>query len=114
MSSKYFTWWTYTWCIGFLISCFIDGVYINAHGGDFMIGALTGYNTSTVIGDNIWTIPNLLLGFFTQGISRLILWDFSFLQGDGFNLVRAMFVVIFSPGLILGLVSIFKAIFSVR
>lgn len=88
--------------IGNLLCAIIDGVWLSAEDVNLMT-YLTGMtNLQTSSWTAIFTVP---FNFFTHGLPKLLLWDFSFFSG-GWSIVRWILFV-FSIGAIYGLASMF-------
>lgn len=68
-----------------------------------LMNYLTGYTGVEAAG--AWGVPKMILGFFTTGFPRLIMWDFSFFQG-GYELIRWLLMSI-TIGAIAGMTFLF-------
>jgi len=87
------------WCL------VIDGLWIQPEDVNIM-GYLTGMNSlQTASWTAIFTVP---FNFFTHGFPKLILWDFSFLQGS-LSIIR-WFLFIFSIGAIYAMAQEFRMV----
>ncbi len=106
MTSKYISFLAWMWVICTFFCLVIEG---NFYGTEDMntLNYLVGYNTLELGG--LWGVPRLIIGFFTNGFPRLLMWDYSFLEG-GFAMIRFIMIAVFSTGAIWGLVSIFVPI----
>lgn len=97
----------FTFLVGTLISLFIEGAYFGQNQMN-IINALTGFNvqeeTSTV--GTLFAYPKMAIGFFTVGIPKILLWDYSFLEG-GWSLVKWLLLYPISAGIVFGIVSWF-------
>lgn len=88
--------------VGNLLSLIIDGLWIQPEDINIM-KSLTGMNgLQTASWTSIFTVP---IHFITQGFPKLILWDYSFLQGQ-LAIIR-WFLFIISVGAIWALASMF-------
>lgn len=90
--------------VGNFLCLVIDGVWFQADDVNLM-GYLTGMNN---LGTGSWaTVFTAPIGFFTHGFPKMIMWDFSFLQGS-FQIVQ-WFLFIFSIGAIFAMAQEFRA-----
>lgn len=81
-----------------LVCMFLDGSWLGAQDVTLM-GWLTGYEATEASG--IGRILSLSWGFMTEGLPRMIMWNFSFLRG-GLEIIRWVLMSI-SIGVIGGL-----------
>jgi hypothetical protein len=87
---------------GNLLCAVMDGVWLVAEDVTIM-GYLTGMtNLQTASWTAIFTVP---FNFFTHGLPKLLLWDFSFLQGSA-GVIR-WFLFVISIGAIWAIASMF-------
>lgn len=87
---------------GNILCVIMDGAWLGAEDVTLM-GYLTGMtNLQTASWTAIFTVP---FNFFTHGLPRLLLWDFSFFTG-GWQIVR-WFLFVFSIGAIWAVASMF-------
>lgn len=102
MSPHYVMFLSFNLLIGNLLCAIIDGVWLVAEDVTLMT-YLTGMtNLETASWTAIFTVP---FNFFTHGLPKLIMWDFSFFTG-GWEVVR-WFLFIFSIGAIWAVASMF-------
>lgn len=103
--SKYFVMFlAFCLLVGNLLCLIIDGAWFSAEDVSLM-GYLTGMtNLQTASWTAIFTVP---FNFFTHGFPRMILWDFSFLQGS-LGIIR-WFLFVFSIGAIYGMAQEFRS-----
>ena len=81
-----------------IISMLLDGSWVSAEDLNLM-NWLTGYTSYEAAG--AWAIPALGWGFLTEGLPRMIMWDFSFLRG-ALEIIRWIFMTL-SVGVVGGL-----------
>jgi len=87
---------------GNLLCAVIDGAWLGAEDVTIM-GYLTGMtNLQTASWTAIFTVP---FNFFTHGLPKLLLWDFSFFSG-GWGIIR-WFLFVISIGAIWAIASMF-------
>jgi hypothetical protein len=87
---------------GNLLCLMMDGAWIGAEDVNLM-GYLTGMsNLQTASWTVIFTVP---IGFFTHGLPRMLLWDFSFFYGS-WELIRWLMMAI-SIGVLWGVAQTF-------
>lgn len=105
MTPKLIMFCVFIFMIGTILSLTIEGAWMGEEEVTVM-NELTGFTTLEVSGAGIWAIPKQIIGFFTHGVPKLIMWDYSFLDGTA-----AIFkwVVLFpiSAGVIWGLALLF-------
>lgn len=109
MTFKTMSFLAWMWVICTFMCLVIQGTFFSTTEVN-TLNLLTGYNTLDLGG--LWGIPRLILGFFTNGFPRLLLWDYSFLSGGGYSLIRFIMIAVFTTGAIWALVSVFVPILS--
>jgi len=105
MNAKMVMFFVFSFVIGTLFCLFIEGSYLGAAEVSVM-NALTGMNLLEVSGSGLWTVPKLIGGFFTVGVPRLLLWDYSFLEGD-WEIFKWAVLFPLSAGFVWGLATVF-------
>ena len=105
MSPKLIMFVAFVFFIGTMCCLVIEGSYIGTGELD-LANSLTGYNIIQVSGAGIWSIPKLAWGFMTQGLPKLIFWDFNFFQG-GYFIVRLFLIMTLSVGVVWGVIQTF-------
>ncbi|MBE3141954.1 MAG: hypothetical protein IMZ53_15365 [Thermoplasmata archaeon] len=110
MTPKAINFYTTTWLCSIMICMIIEGSWFGSagHGEQTIIQNLTSMNALN-IGD-IVGIGSFLVNFF-EGILRILLWDYSFYYG-GYEVIRWVMVVIFTPAAIWGIGSFFATVFA--
>jgi len=68
-----------------MISLLIEGAFMRTEDIN-IINQLTGY--SALEAGGIMAIPKLGWGFMTHGLPKILLWDYAFLEGAGFEILR--------------------------
>lgn len=90
MRPQYIMFLAFTLLAGNILCVILDGAWLGAEDVT-LIGYLTGMtNLQTASWTAIFTVP---FNFFTHGLPKLILWDFSFLQGDASIFRWFLFVI---------------------
>ena len=105
MTPKLVIFFAFAFVTGTMFSLFIEGAYLGEEEVGVM-NALTGMSLLEVSGSGLWTVPKLLGSFFTVGVPRLLLWDYSFLTGD-WGLFKWFVCYPLSIGFVWGLASVF-------
>jgi len=82
---------------GNLMCMFMEGSYLRADDVSVM-NYLTGYSAMEVQG--LIGVARVIIGFFSHGFARLIMWDYGFLSG-GWELLKWV-LMIFTVGAIYG------------
>jgi hypothetical protein len=100
----------FVFIVGTLMCLFIEGSYIGAEEVELM-NQLTGYNTLQLTGTSLWEIPKLAVGFFTHGLPKMIMWDYSFFDG-GWGIVKWIFCYPISCGVVYGIGVLFKDVLT--
>ena len=107
MTPKFISYLAFIWVICTLMCLIIQGTFF----GDIevnIINQLTGYNTLELGG--LWGIPRLGIGFLTTGFPKLIMWDYSFLSGGGYSIIKVIMIAVFSTAAVWGLISLFISV----
>lgn len=105
MSKNFIMFLAFCLLVGNFLCLIIDGVWLQTEDVTLM-GYLTGMNNlQTASWTAIFTVP---FNFFTHGFPKMILWDFSFLQG-GMGIIR-WFLFIFSIGAIFAMAQEFRGV----
>jgi len=105
MNPKLIMFVSFVFLIGTLCCLIIEGGWF----GDTelsIVNALTGYNTLQVSGAGVWSIPKLAWGFLTNGLPKLLFWDYNFFQG-GYFFIRIILIMTLSVGLVWGVIQTF-------
>lgn len=105
MTPKLVMYLAFTWLVGQMICLFIEGTYFGVQEVSIM-NSLAVFRTTEVFG--LWTVPMLNLDFFTQGMPRLLMWDYSFLTG-GYAIFK-WFLYVLSIGAVWGLATVFLGV----
>ena len=98
---------------GLIISMGISGDFYSPTDWDSISQDLTGFDVAQFSG--IGAIPIAFSGFITNGFPRMITWNYAFFQSDiaGLDILliimRAVCIMVFSVGLIYGIVSQFQS-----
>jgi hypothetical protein len=108
MNPKLIMFVTFVFFIGTLSCLIIEGIYFGTGELD-VVNSLTGYNIVQVSGAGIWSIPKLAWGFVTNGLPKLLFWDFNFFQG-GYFIVRLLLIMTLSVGIVWGVIQTFLGI----
>jgi len=111
MSPKLFIFFTFAYVSATLLCLFIEGSYFGAEELSIM-NALTGMSLLEITGTGGWTIPKLISGFFTVGVPRLLLWDYSFLDSPEGGLFKWMILLPLTAGFVWGLATMFVSAIS--
>lgn len=106
MHPKLVIFFTFCYVAATLLCLFIEGSYLGEEELSVM-NALTGMSVLEVAGSGTWAIPKLIAGFFTVGVPRLLLWDYSFLSGPEGGLFKWMVLLPLSVGFVWGLAQVF-------
>jgi hypothetical protein len=102
MRPQYIMFLAFCLLIGNLLCLIMDGAWLGADDVTLM-SYMTGMsNLQTASWTAIFTVP---FGFFTHGLPRMLLWDFSFFSGN-MAIIR-WFLMVFSIGAIWGVSSTF-------
>lgn len=99
MSSKIIIFIVFLFVIGTVVSLIIEGSFIGSGEEMDIMQALTGYNTLDVAGGGGISIPKLGLGFFTTGLPKVIMWDYSFLDGS-WGIIKWLLLYPISAGVV--------------
>lgn len=81
MSWKGIIFIVFVFFIGQAMCLLVDGTWIGTEEVSLM-NSLTGYTTVEISESGILMLPKVAYGFFTEGLPKLIMWDYSFLQGE--------------------------------
>lgn len=84
-----------------LVCMFMEGGDLFGHGEIDVVNELVGYSVYDIEDVGIMSVS---IGFFTHGLPKLILWDYSFFTG-GWVILRIILICILSLGLIWGVAS---------
>lgn len=106
MHPKLMIFFTFSYVAATMMCLFIEGSYLGEEELSVM-NALTGMSILEVSGAGLWTIPRLIAGFFTVGVPRLLLWDYSFLATDEGGLFKWMLLLPLTAGFVWGLAQVF-------
>lgn len=108
LSTKQLMFVSFVFFVGNFICLIFEGIYWGTTEVN-IISDLTGYNTIQVAGAGVWGIPKLGLGFMMNGLPKLIMWDYSFLQG-GYFIARILLIVTLSVGVVWGVTVTFLGV----
>lgn len=111
MSPKFVIFFAFSYVSATLLCLFIEGGWFGAEELDIM-NALTGMSLLEITGTGAWTIPKLISGFFTVGVPRLLLWDYSFLDTPEGGLFKWLLLLPLSVGFVWGLAVVFLSAIS--
>lgn len=106
MSPKFVIFFAFSYVSSTLVCLFIEGGYFGAEELSVM-NALTGISLLEVSGSGFWMIPKLISDFFTVGVPRLLLWDYSFLDTPEGGLFKWLVLLPLSVGFVWGLAVVF-------
>lgn len=107
MTTKFMNFLCMCWFVSVLICLIIEGSYFGAN-ENTVINNLSGISTLGVGG--LIGIPAFLMSF-SQGVVRLLTWDYSFYQG-GYQVIRYFWMAILSPGAVWGISQVFVPVFA--
>lgn len=106
MSAKLMMFMAFGYVVGTFICLIIEGSSFGAAEAGF-INNLTVFREVQVFG--LWTMPALNIDFFTKGIPKLLMWDYSFLSG-GYSMIKWFILWPLSIGAIWG---VYQAVIGV-
>jgi len=92
---------------GHILCLMLEGTWVG-DSEESLINSLCGFKVAQMSGLGIWAIPKLMIGFFTTGIPKLIMWDYSFFYGT-FELFRFTFLIAISVGVVWGVTVTFAS-----
>jgi hypothetical protein len=95
----------FVFIFGTLFSLIVDGVWWGADQGT-VLNALAGYSVENVSGAGIWSFPMMIGSFFTVGVPRMLLWDYSYLN-NAFGQIFKLALYAISAGVIWGFFQVF-------
>ena len=105
MSPKLFMGLVFFWSTGQFFSLVTEGSFFG-DSQQAVVNSVIGFNLIESVADaGILKIPFVLAGFFLS-ILRMLLWDYSYLQGP-LGIVKYLFLYPISAGIVWGLSSIF-------
>jgi hypothetical protein len=110
MSTKMMIFIAFTFITGNLLCCFIEGTYLGEETIS-IINILCGYSVTDIQSTGGMSWVSAATGFFTVGIPKLILWDYSFLEG-GWEIVKYILLYPISIGIVWSIVQIFITVIS--
>jgi hypothetical protein len=105
MSTKIIMFCVFVFIPGTLFSLLMDGVWWGADQGS-VLNALSGFSNVSMSGAGIWSFPVMLVSFFTVGVPRMLLWDYSYLNNP-FGEVFKLFLYAISAGVMWGFFQVF-------
>ncbi len=106
MHPKLVIFFTFSFATATLLCLFIEGSYLGAEEMSIM-NALTGMSLLEVSGSGAWMVPKLIASFFTVGVPRLLLWDYSFLASPEGGLFKWVVLLPLTVGFVWGLAQVF-------
>lgn len=101
MNSKFMMYLAYAFIAGTLICLVIEGSAWGASHST-VLNSLKVFKVANILG--IWQLPTVNVEFFTVGVPKLLLWDYSFLTGGW--LYFKLFLYILSIGAIWGFIEV--------
>ena len=110
MSVKMMMFIVFTFITGNLLCCFIEGTYLGEETTS-IINLLCGYSVTDLQSTGGMSWVSAAVGFFTTGIPRMILWDYSFLDG-GWEIFKYIFLFPITIGVVWGIVQLFTTTIS--
>lgn len=99
MSSKIVMFCVFLFVIGTLVSLIIEGTFIGSGEEMDVLRALTGYSNTEIAGGGVIVIPKVGLAFFAVGLPKVIMWDYSFLEG-GWGIFKWILLYPISAGVV--------------
>ena len=111
MSPKFVIFFAFSYVTATLLCLFIEGSYFGTEELDIM-NALTGMSLLEITGTGAWVIPKLVSGFFSVGVPRLLLWDYSFLDNAEGGLFKWLVLLPLTVGFVWGLAVMFLSAIS--
>lgn len=106
MHPKLVIFFAFSFVVSTMLCLFIEGSYLGAEEISVM-NALTGMSLLEVSGSGGWAVPRLIAGFFTVGVPRLLLWDYSFLDSADGGLFKWIVLFPLTVGFVWGLAQVF-------
>lgn len=113
MRPQWLVWLVFTYMIGQMMCFILEGSWFGGQEQSLM-NALTGFSahsyTDSAIGNIGTFVTNVVggtFGLFTYALPRLLLWDYSFLEG-GWSVVKWVVLYPINAGTVLGIISLFK------
>ena len=103
MSTKFISFLAMVWFLSTLICLIMEGSYFGQSHAS-IIKDLSIFTTVPIIGT--FSVPVININFFTMGMPKLLLWDYSFYTG-GWQIIRWFWVVTLSPGAVWGIIQAF-------
>ena len=91
--------------LGNFMSLMVEGDWFGSSDVD-LANDLTGYSIVELSGAGFWTIPKMGLGFVTNGLPKVLLWDYSFFVGD-WALFRLFLIFVISAPIIWAIAQVF-------
>lgn len=105
MSAKLLMFFAFIYFVGTFLCLSIEGEYYQDQDMT-IVNQLTGVSFIEAQDAGPWAIPKMAVGFFTNGIPKLILWNYTFLQG-GYEIVKWLLLYPLTVGFIWGLAQTF-------
>jgi len=91
--------------VGNILSMAAEGDWFDS-GFDGMTDQLTGYSVIQLSGAGHWALPKMAEGFFTEAVPTILLWDYSWLEGN-WVVFRLFLIFVFSAPIIFELAKLF-------
>ena len=91
---------------GTMLCLMMEGAFFGQEEVD-LVNELTGYNILQLSGTGLWSIPKMGVGFLTNGLPKIVLWDYSFLEGGWGSLFKWIVLFPVSIGVIWGIAQMF-------
>lgn len=89
---------------GHIICLMLEGDWL-AGNDENVINSLLGFDLTELSSSGLMAIPKASIGFFTHGVPKLILWDYSFFYGS-FAIFRFTLCFAISIGVVWGVVTL--------
>ena len=90
----------FTFVSGTIISLIIEGSYWGTGDEWDVMQSITGYSTMQISGAGGITIPQWTWGFLSNGLPKMLLWNYSFLDGSWAVIKPFLFAI--SAGIVFG------------
>lgn len=92
--------------LGTLFSLMIEGTWLGSEEVTF-VNQMTGLTSLEIQGAGIWQVPKQIGGFITNGLPKLITWNYSYLDDGYAALFKWVFLYAISAGVVWGVVLVF-------
>jgi len=105
MSEKFIIFITFIFIMGTFLSLIMEGAYFSSEEAG-IINNLTGFSIMEIERMGILTIPKLALGFLMNGLPKVIMWDYSFLEGE-WMIIKWILLYPISASVVYGIIKLF-------